>query len=1670
MKDNKSFYFCAGIIIFFVFLIEFLAYSTAMAQLPGVWESFGPSLKAPQITILLADPANPELIYAGTKENGVFRSTDFGLSWRQANIPMTDKWVSAMVSVGEKLYASTIDDGVFYSIDKGVNWTQANKPLHDKAVIAMINVGDTLYVGTGYSNGDEHGVFYSTDDGVNWTQANEPMNDKYVLTLLSVDGVLYAGTIENGIYYSTDHGVNWTQANPPIHDKTVTILISVGGTLYAGTRYNGVFYSTDAGVNWTQAKAPMSNKEVMTLIAVDTTLYAAGNYKGIFYSTDGGINWVQTNTPVNNKEVSALISVDKRIYAGTFEDHNPSGLFYSDDGGKNWTHANAPMDSTQVTSLIWVNGRLYAGTSVDAVFRSTDGGVNWFGSDQSFFNSASLLDLAVNPNFIVTSGYDGVFRSVDGGRNWIQANPPLNEQRVSSLILFNGTLYAGTEPTTSYPLANARISRSTDGGISWIVSPVKGTYVTSLYAIGGTIYAGLHRSFTPREYFPLGIIYSRDGGINWISAKAPMHDKRVMTITSVNERIYVGTRNYGLFFSSDSGINWTQANTPINNVTVTTLMSLNGTLYAGTERDGIFWSIDGGNNWTQANAPMNNMHVTSMNSIDGTLCVGTGFPINQVQIDNKMYGIFYSKDGGINWTQANVPTEDEVITIKLIGQALYAGMGQNGVFRSTDGENWVPLHSGMYKRKVSALVYLSILNRLYAATDNGVYFQTLDITSPTAVSININGGVTFTKQRDVQLTLLANAADSMSLTQDQNFSNSVWKVYQVNSPFTLIPGDGPKTIYVRFADISYNISDTLQASITLDETLPTTPGSLSSQLVPGQPNKRSLTWTKSTDATSGIDRYRIHLSQNRNFSGVTTTRDSIFASENPSYTTPILADAKWYWRVSAIDRAGNESVSLADSFVVNVGQAPAAPSIQLAASITNDNTPTISWSQVEGAETYRLQYAASDSFANATTISDLTVPNYTFTQALPDGLFFFRVYAKNASSIESVASPTAQLSIDTRVPQNPVLEIAAGTAYIKTANVSLRLSATGADSVRLLGDLANNNLAWFQLFDIGNPIHTQVNVNLQPGDGVKNLHAQFKDRAGNIATIFRSIFLDTQMPVFPSGSPQLSVATPSLNQAVAVSLAAPTDGNGSGIKSFLLYYRRSGERWENQNNVAFQNNLVQIPAALVTIRGVDYQIVAEDSAGNKQALRNDNLDFFSIPVSIRADEVGSSPGLPGGTSGSAYRLISLPLMVENKPVSEIFTDLGNYGIDKDYFFWRYEGGNTWRDGANIPVQPGESYFLIRRKSGSLSNKSAGTTAKATDAALGNIIGWQLRANDWTLIGNPFNFEISLIDLRSQNRDTSLVFIPDVWSYDGGSINKGWTKQNLRLSPWSGLAIYNTGTTDTLIFIPSTSPASIATTPLTRYFDASFSQDEWKVQIRAESRGFQDNENYIGVRKEAQTNQDEFDLYEPPLVPGGVSLNFTANNSEPRRSLAADIRPLNETGYEWTLQLKGVGGSEVKLNFEELATFPTETKIYLLDRSSRLLRDLRKQPEIVVYLPQSTATKTMTILVGEKAFVEKHSEGLQAVPTTFALHQNYPNPFNPTTVIRYELPVAGKVTLKLYNLLGTEVATLENDEPRDAGFYERMVDLRQFAAGIYFYRIEVRGEKRFEATKKMVFTK
>ncbi len=105
-----------------------------------------------------------------------------------------------------------------------------------------------------------------------------------------------------------------------------------------------------------------------------------------------------------------------------------------------------------------------------------------------------------------------------------------------------------------------------------------------------------------------------------------------------------------------------------------------------------------------------------------------------------------------------------------------------------------------------------------------------------------------------------------------------------------------------------------------------------------------------------------------------------------------------------------------------------------------------------------------------------------------------------------------------------------------------------------------------------------------------------------------------------------------------------------------------------------------------------------------------------------------------------------------------------------------------------------------------------------------------------------------------------------------------------------------------------------------------------------------------------------------------------------------------------------------------------------------------------------------------------SEYNNETPKEFALHQNYPNPFNPTTTLSFVIGNSSMVTLKVFNLLGQEVASLLNNENVESGMHEVTFDAGNFASGVYFYRITTQSvdangmQNTFTDVKRMMLIK
>ncbi|MBI5215130.1 MAG: T9SS type A sorting domain-containing protein [Ignavibacteriae bacterium] len=107
---------------------------------------------------------------------------------------------------------------------------------------------------------------------------------------------------------------------------------------------------------------------------------------------------------------------------------------------------------------------------------------------------------------------------------------------------------------------------------------------------------------------------------------------------------------------------------------------------------------------------------------------------------------------------------------------------------------------------------------------------------------------------------------------------------------------------------------------------------------------------------------------------------------------------------------------------------------------------------------------------------------------------------------------------------------------------------------------------------------------------------------------------------------------------------------------------------------------------------------------------------------------------------------------------------------------------------------------------------------------------------------------------------------------------------------------------------------------------------------------------------------------------------------------------------------------------------------------------------VLYMHSTPGVATNMLFIEDEL-----AEDEEDVPESFALYQNYPNPFNPTTNFGFRIANLGLVSLRVYSLLGQEVATLLKDEEMEEGEYEISFDAINLPSGVYFYRIDVVGQ-------------
>ncbi len=353
-----------------------------------------------QVTAVIADPFDPNLRYAGTAGNGVYRTTNGGASWSQFNTGITTSrlFVNSLV---------TDSDGVLYV---GLATTGTNEPLfYVLSGGTWVNPGNNgLPVGKGiYGNS---------------------------LVADFRNGRIYAGIEDNGVWFTNDGGANWTQTgtefvNGPSANVSQIGLDAIDQTvIYAGTD-NGLYKSVDSGSSWFRSDSGIVPSTYRTLavdknssLANGATVMFAGllTQQGFAVSLDNSYSYI-LSTMFGGNGPAVVSSVLTNLYSPVFTASTSGNAIASDPSGNIYVAGNTSSTAAFIPGL--PGAQSTPGGDHDAVLMkfAANGTIAWGtylgGSGYESANGVAADANSVYVGGVTLSGTDfpvtaGVFQSV----------------------------------------------------------------------------------------------------------------------------------------------------------------------------------------------------------------------------------------------------------------------------------------------------------------------------------------------------------------------------------------------------------------------------------------------------------------------------------------------------------------------------------------------------------------------------------------------------------------------------------------------------------------------------------------------------------------------------------------------------------------------------------------------------------------------------------------------------------------------------------------------------------------------------------------------------------------------------------------------------------------------------------------------------------------------------------------------------------------------------------------------------------------------------------------------------------------------------------------------------------------------------------------------------------
>lgn len=556
------------------------------------------------VSAIIFDPSDPEVLYAGTENAGIYKSIDGGISWQPFHNGLGAARIHSLAIDPDNprtLYTGVILAGVYKTIDGGEHWRAVNQGMDGFGTVftSIVVISPVNQQHLFYTHGSR--IYESTDGAGVWKdiQISECPSDIWGLVVHPTEpSTLFAvdedHSCRGGVYKSSDDGRDWHLIAPLEHNQRLWIDPSTGQFLYSSA-WSELSGSSDGGESWRTISSEFGCIAAGFQPDNGSETYCTTWYGAIMKTIDGGLNW----EILNQLDVGLIRAIDVSPQDKDLIFIGGRGMNMSLDGGVTWMGRSSGLGGMQLELKLDPEDSsiFYAveGSGEGSLYRSEDRGKQW----ERLEGQGIGLAFDADGMTLYRALHEGLLHSQDGGRSWISIETPVEGiQSVSSHPYHPGMLFFSHGPGQS-PI----IYVSTDGGSTWQgTSGINYMFNAKLFFDhdqGQVVYAvGRHDQ----------VARSMDGGRTWMECAPtqfwhPETDTQLAIHPKDSNKLILATRGGGVLISKDGCQSWQSINEGLGNLFVNTVTfdPLNPrTIYVGTD-GGVYISYDSGEHWGVVN-------------------------------------------------------------------------------------------------------------------------------------------------------------------------------------------------------------------------------------------------------------------------------------------------------------------------------------------------------------------------------------------------------------------------------------------------------------------------------------------------------------------------------------------------------------------------------------------------------------------------------------------------------------------------------------------------------------------------------------------------------------------------------------------------------------------------------------------------------------------------------------------------------------------------------------------------------------------------------------------------------------------------------------------------------------------------------------------------------------